>query len=143
VHTLANLVRLFSAWREQLHTELDTNPHCRRLAPLPEALVNLADTLLDGGSGGSSSGGWRAVAKAAAGTGLTKYADINLTALVTPRPAQDTVEIRLLPGSIDTATVIGRAWLVERLIDRCTDPRPIPHPRPGDRLDHLLVAALR
>jgi hypothetical protein len=131
VTTLANLVRLFSAWREPLRDALATNPRCRRLAPLPAALVELvADP---------PSAEWSEMARAAAGTGVTKYADVNLTRLVTaPRAEKDTVEIRCLPGSIDTEAIVAQAALVERLVHRCRDPRPLPEPRPGDRVELLL-----
>ena len=38
-YALANVVRLFAHWREPLRALLQTNPACRRLAPLPEPLV--------------------------------------------------------------------------------------------------------
>ncbi|MDQ1287887.1 MAG: hypothetical protein QG622_1452 [Actinomycetota bacterium] len=130
VMTFANLVRLFSAWREHVRDALATNPRCLRLAPLPQAAVGLA--------GGHLPGTWDDLCRAASATGLTKYADINLTALVDPRPEQDTVEIRCLPGSIDAAAVVRQAVLVERLLDRCREPRPLPLPGPGARLAGLL-----
>ena len=40
----ANVVRLFGHWRHQLWAALDTNPACRRLAPLPDALLDLVET---------------------------------------------------------------------------------------------------
>lgn len=129
-HAFANLVRLFSTWREPLREELATNPRCRRLAPLPEALVALAGAPLPDR--------WADVAAAAATTGLTKYADINLTRLVSPSPRLDTVEIRCLPGSIDADMIIDQALLLERLIARCHDPLPLPAARPGARLGELL-----
>ena len=42
-HAFANVVRLFAHWREPLWTALRTNPACRRLAPLPAALVELVE----------------------------------------------------------------------------------------------------
>jgi len=39
-HALANVVRLFAHWREPLRMLLQTNPACRRLAPLPGPLVD-------------------------------------------------------------------------------------------------------
>ena len=39
----ANLVRLFGHWREELWAALGTNPACRRLAPLPDALLDLVE----------------------------------------------------------------------------------------------------
>jgi hypothetical protein len=114
---LANLVLLFAHWRDPLRELLQTNPACRRLAPLPAPLVAAAsapqpdiDTLR----------------KAADEGELTKYFDVNLTQLLTDRPLRDTLEIRILPGAITAADIVARAALVELLLDRCEDPEPFP-----------------
>lgn len=135
VHTFANLVGAFAHWRDQLREAFGTNPRCRRLGPPPQAVVDLVS--------GPLPARWDDLAAAAAqlaltGPGLTKYEDVNLTALVTPFPGKDTVEIRCLPGTTATAEVVRASLLVERLLDRCQDPRPIPSPAPGDGLDRLL-----
>lgn len=119
----ANVVRLFGHWRDQLWAALDTNAACRRLAPLPEGLLDLVESDDDA---------------AARATGLTKYADVNLTQLVTSRPVRDTLEVRILPGAIDGPSIVRRAALVEALLARCLDPRPLPRPREGETLDDLL-----
>jgi hypothetical protein len=115
-HALANVVRLFAYWREPLRTVLQTNPACRRLAPLPDPLVAAV--------GGTPS--YDDLRKAAADGGLTKFFDVNLTQLLTDTPIRDTIEIRILPGAIDTDDIINRAGLVELLLDRCLDPEPFP-----------------
>lgn len=133
VHAFANLVRLFSSWRAQLHHELGTNPACRRLAPPPAAAVDLVRD--------APPATWQELVAAGPGLGLVKYADVNLTALLAPRAVKDTVEVRCLPGTLDAAALVARAALVERLLDRCEDPRPVPRPRPGARLADLLGTA--
>ncbi len=115
-HALANVVRLFAHWREPLRVLLQTNPACRRLAPLPEPLV-------DAVAGLPSSDDLR---KAAADGGLTKFFDVNLTQLLTDSPIRDTIEIRILPGALSGADVMNRAGLVELLLDRCVEPEPVP-----------------
>jgi hypothetical protein len=95
---------------------LQTNPACRRLAPLPASLVQAA--------GGDPS--YDDLRKAAADGGLTKFFDVNLTQLLTDTPIRDTIEIRILPGAIDTDDIVNRAGLVELLLDRCLDPEPFP-----------------
>jgi hypothetical protein len=127
---LANLVRLFGLWREPLRRVFGTNPSCRRLAALPQQL-------LDAASGPPSVDRLRA---AAAEGGLTKFYDINLTQVLRDDPVRDTVEIRILPGSIDAGDIIARAALLERLLGRCLDPVPFPSP-PGNLPS--AVAALR
>ena len=113
---LANVVRLFAYWREALRTVLQTNPACRRLAPLPDQLVAAVGGVPDHDD----------LRKAAADGGLTKFFDVNLTQLLTDTPLRDTIEIRILPGAIDADDILHRAGLVELLLERCLDPEPFP-----------------
>jgi hypothetical protein len=134
-HALANVVRLFAHWREPLRTLLQTNPACRRLAPLPRPLV-------DAVAGLPSRDDLR---KAAADGGLSKFFDVNLTQLLTDTPVRDTVEIRILPGALTADDILNRAGLVELLLDRCEDPEPVPAPPadPGAAVEELLHLAAR
>jgi hypothetical protein len=125
---LANLVRVFAFWREQLRDALDTNPHCRRLAALPDQLV-------DAVAGTPSLDELRAAASEGK---LTKFFDVNLTNLLRDDPTRDTVEVRILPGSLDAAEVVRRAATVERLLDRCLDPRPIQPPESDESIAAIL-----
>ncbi|MEU4222421.1 amidoligase family protein, partial [Actinoplanes sp. NPDC026623] len=118
---LANVVRLFAHWREPLRMLLGTNPACRRLAPLPAPLVAAV-------AGVPSYDDLREAAEEGE---LTKFFDVNLTQLLSADPIRDTIEIRILPGAIDTGEILDRAGLVELLLDRCLDPEPIP-PAPAD-----------
>ena len=118
---LANVVRLFAHWREPLRQLLGTNPRCRRLAPLPAALVAVVEGTPD----------LAEITAAAATGGLTKFFDVNLTQLLKERPLRDTLEVRILPGAIETADVVRPTLLVESLLDRCCDSEPIPTP-PAD-----------
>lgn len=155
-HAFANLVRLFGHWRGALHALLETNPACTRLAPVPPALLALVEeeaadwaaatsgTRTAAGHATSSvdpvpTGGavsaprWHRLQQAAAGTGLakpllTKYMDVNLTALLTDSPARDTVEVRILPGSLSASDITARARLVEALLDRCLEEAQFPLP---------------
>jgi hypothetical protein len=113
---LANVVRLFAYWREPLRQLLGTNPNCRRLARLPAELVEVV-------AGTPTSDELRDAAKRGA---LTKFFDVNLTQLLRDDPIRDTIEIRILPGTMDTGEVVGGAAIVEALLDRCLDPTPIP-----------------
>jgi hypothetical protein len=115
----ANVVRLFGHWREPLRTLLATNPRCRRLAALPDELIVAAD----------ADASWDDLRAAATRGHLTKFFDVNLTQLLRDHPKRDTLEIRILPGTLSTDEVIERAALVEKLLDRCCDPAPFPAPR--------------
>jgi hypothetical protein len=118
---LANVVRLFGHWREPLRQLLGTNPRCRRLAPLPAELVATV-------VGTPSRGQLR---EAAVRGGLTKFFDVNLTQLLRDDPLRDTLEIRILPGTLAADEVIRPANAVEALLERCLDPRPFPAPPVG------------
>jgi hypothetical protein len=137
----ANLVRLFGHWRAELWAVLGTNPACRRLAPLPDALLELVEQ-----PWADDAAAWPRLRDAARAAGLTKYADVNLTQLVAERPVRDTVEVRILPGEVDARAVVRRAALVEALLLRCLEPRPLPRPAEvaaGDPLAALRALAGR
>ena len=115
---LSNVIRLFGWWREPLRDLLRTNPACRRLAPLPDQLVEAV----------SGSPTYEQLRGIATSSGLSKFFDVNLTQLFAERPVRDTLEVRVLPGSIDTAGIVRQARLVESLLMRCQDPTPIERP---------------
>ncbi len=130
---LANLVRLFAHWREPLRNVFGTNPACRRLAALPAPLVAAADAGAD----------TAALRRAADDGQLSKFFDVNLTQVLTDAPLRDTVEVRILPGSIDADAIIHQAALVELLLDRCLEKKPFPAPPadPAAAVDSLLSVA--
>lgn len=130
---LANLVELSSAWGPALRELLGTNPRCRRLGPPAEALVDLVPAL-------RRMTGWDEAVSAARATKLTKYCDLNLVNLVRAPSVKDTVEVRVLPGSIDTDEIMSMASLVEGLLARCRDDSWLPRPTGSPAED---VVALR
>ncbi|WP_308469967.1 amidoligase family protein [Kineococcus rubinsiae] len=119
----SNVVRLFGTWRAALWELFATNPHCRRLAPLPAALVELVE---------EPGADWERLRTQAAGTGVSKFCDVNLARVLGLRPGPQTLEVRLLPGAIDADEVLAQVLLVQRLLDRCRDERPFPRPRAGE-----------
>jgi hypothetical protein len=122
VTAFGNVVRLFSWWREALWELLGTNPRCQRLSPLPPALLDLLDRPWES---------WGLLAAEARTCGLTKFADVNLVKVVALDPDRHTLEIRVLPGALDGADVVRGAAVVESLLRRCLDPRPLPRPVTG------------
>lgn len=127
---LANVVRLFAHWREPLRALLQTNPACRRLAPLPGPLVAAT----------TQRPGWDELKRAADEGGLTKFFDVNLTQLFAEHPIRDTVEVRILPGAIDPGEIVNRAALVELLLERCLMSSSLP-PVQADPVEQLLNLA--
>ena len=115
---LANVVRLFAHWREPLRQLLGTNSKCRRLAALPAELVAVTDATPT----------FDELRDAAIRGGLSKFFDVNLTQLLRDDPTRDTLEVRVLPGAIETGEVIERASIVEGLLHRCCDPARFPAP---------------
>lgn len=130
VAAFSNLVRLFGHWREALRVALGTNPACTRLQPLPSALLDLVES--QDAAGLDQTEQWNRLQTAAKATGLTKYFDVNLTALLTDRPPRDTVEVRILPGSLNAHDIVRRAAFVEALLSRCRQPDPFPRPMSAD-----------
>lgn len=107
---LAHLVRLFAEQGPELRARFATNPRCRRLGPPPDALVALVN------EPGFDQRPWPAIEAALAGVGLTKYADVNLVNLWRRTPGKDTVEIRILPGSIDPDAIVAQLAAIEALV---------------------------
>ncbi|MBF4635752.1 amidoligase family protein [Agreia pratensis] len=135
VAAFSNLVRLFGHWREALRVALGTNPACTRLQALPPSLLELVESEsanADASAGSSDAERWSALQSAARSTGLSKYFDVNLTALLTDAPARDTLEVRILPGALRASDIVWRAAFVEALLARCRDPRAFPRPTASD-----------
>ena len=146
VAAFSNLVRLFGHWREPLRVALGTNPACTRLQALPPSLLELVESAsanadesananADESAGSSDAERWSALQSAARSTGLSKYFDVNLTALLSDAPARDTLEVRILPGALRASDIVWRAAFVEALLERCRDPRLFPPPTSGDAVE--------
>jgi putative amidoligase enzyme len=130
----ANLVELFSAWRPALWRLLATNPRCKRLAAPPAELVQRCAELRD-------MDGWAQVTAAVAEVGLSKYSDLNLTHLVRAPAVKDTLEVRVLPGADTAEDIMGRAAVVEGLLERCRTGPGVPGP--SGRVDDDAAALAR
>lgn len=112
------LVWAFTDTTEAVHQSFGTNPNCRRLGALPPALVETIDDLPDDTS-------WPDVVTTLSTIeGITKYADVNLTALLAaiPKEWKDTVEFRFLPGSIDAAEIHDLVARVDALVRHLVTP---------------------
>lgn len=131
----ANVVALFGHWREPLRRLFATNPACRRLAPPPQALLDLIPWL-------RSMDTWDDALAALADVRLTKYSDVNLSRVVKSPPVKDTLEVRILPGAIDSGAIMANAVLVAGLLDRCRAGIPFPSPTGATDADTAILARL-
>lgn len=136
---IVNVVRLFSWWGPALRAAVGTNERCRRLGPLPEALVAAAAGPFSEQDLGdvATFERLRALAREA---GVTKYADVNLANVLGARPVRPTVEVRVLPGLDSGEAIVQRSSLVGALLARCCD-GPLLAP-PGGPGAEAAVAAL-
>lgn len=107
---LARLGRAFGLDRAAVHERLRTNPKCRRLAPLPPELIDAVTAT------GFETTPWDEVASWLATIDLPKHADVNLRALGGHRTAVDTVEVRVLPGSVDAERICAATDLVRTML---------------------------
>lgn len=108
---LGPLVRTMSQTRDSIRAELGTNPHCRRLGPLPDHLVERCT------EPGFDDTPWPEVQALLAHVPLTKYCDLNLVNLRDRLSGKDTVEVRILPGSIDAGTIATHVDAIERRLE--------------------------
>jgi hypothetical protein len=115
----AQLVRLFATRRDWLREHFGTNPRCRRLGPVPDEIVALVD------EPGFEARPWPEIEATLAAMKLTKFRDLNLANLVRRTAGKDTVEIRILPGSIDPDAIIDQVVELEDLVlPRTVSPGP-------------------
>lgn len=129
---LATLIGLLDRHGDALKRMVGVNPHCVRLGPWPDALAPLAR------SRAFRAADWPTAAAMLSTVGLSKYCDYNLKNILAADPAKDTVEVRVLPASLDPAPVLAAASLFEALLHWCVEREAVR--RVPDRLDRLLAA---
>ncbi|MEY3014407.1 MAG: hypothetical protein RIT45_3142 [Pseudomonadota bacterium] len=97
-----------------------TNPNCRQLGAWPAALRQCVETP------GFVELDWPQARAALAGVGLSKFCDLNLLGLASQHPSKPTVEVRVLPGAIETESIVMGAALFEAVLRRSLAPEPVP-----------------
>lgn len=134
-----NLVRLWTTWAPTLKYLVGTNPACRQLGAWPEELEATVE------SAGFDTLDWDEARDALAGVGLTKFCDFNISYLALEAPPKPTVEVRVLPGLLDTREIVLAAALFEGLLRRAAAVAPVeregpkrPRPRQVRALLNLL-----
>lgn len=106
----ASLVHGFGSDRAGLWSAVGTNDACRRLGPLPDELVEAV------GDPSFGSRSWDDIEAWLKTLALTKYSDLNLMKLAQRSSDKDTVEIRVLPGSIDAGTILDGVAQLQSLV---------------------------
>lgn len=128
---MAGLVEVWTRHGETLKRLVGVNPRCVRLGDWPAALARLT------GSEAFRAMDWTQAKAALGGVGLSKYCDLNLTNLLTGRPEKHTVEVRVLPAQLETASLMAAAGLFEGVLGWCRDREP-GEATPGTLVDLLI-----
>ena len=107
------LVWNFVEHGDMIRQRFRTNPNCSRIGQLPSRLLDLVDSDEYGNKS------WKDVASTVrAMKGVVKYLDVNLTNLVAEDPKVDTVEFRMLPGSISGQDLREMLVLVDAIVEQ-------------------------
>ena len=118
--TFQRVVTLLHRYRDALKTHVGTNPHCRRLALWDEKLLAIA---LDPNFAVLP---WEMAIERLKQAKLTKYCDFNLKNWVYGLPEKFTLEIRILPMSLNATKILAMAKLFESVIDFAKTSKPLP-----------------
>jgi hypothetical protein len=132
---VAALVEVFGRHGESLKRLAGVNPHCVRLGAWPEALATLTR------SDAFAAMDWPAAKAAMGDVGLSKYCDFNLVNLLTGRAEKHTVEVRVLPASLEVNPLMAAAALFEGVLGWCRDCDPGEHV-PASLLDLLVQSPM-
>jgi hypothetical protein len=97
--TVANLVALWQRWGERIQQQVQTNPRGVRLGPFEEAVLEVVRQPDFVGLT------WEAAQERLKGARPSKYRDVNLRNAVFPFLGKPTVEMRVLPTSLDAERV--------------------------------------
>ncbi len=126
----ARLVQVFGDFGPEIRKLVKPNPACVRLGPLSKAILkrvrksDFAD--LD----------WDTAKEAILELKPTKYCDYNVLNLLQNIPGKTTLEIRILPGSMDAEEIIRTARFFEAILNWCVDSAK--HTKPPRKLGHFL-----
>lgn len=114
-HFIKRFVETVSRFPMELRTLMQANANCVRMGGWPPELAKAVakpDFLTNS---------WDEVRATLLGTGITKYCDFNLVNMVNQTHGKDTVEVRILPGLMDTGTILSCAAFFEALLRWCSE----------------------
>lgn len=122
---LSRFISLIEIHGDALRTLVGVNPHCIRLGRWPSELLDLVQDK------SFVNMPWPKARNALAKLPLTKYCDYNLCNLVNQTPDKHTLEIRILPSSLDADFILSAAALFEGILKLCCAPdEKLPAPEP-------------
>lgn len=107
---LSRLVTFLARHGSQLRNLVGTNPHCVRLGPVADTLVDLV------GSEAFLAADWDDARAMLIAAKPTKYADFNLLNLAHELPGKTTFEARIFPGSMAVEDILRNARLMEAVL---------------------------
>lgn len=110
---IARFVDIATRFRTQLRQAMQANPNCVRIGGWPPELARAV------AKPGFADFTWDEVRATLIGLGLKKYCDFNLVNMVNQDPAKDTLEVRILPGMMDSAQILRSAAFFEALLRWC------------------------
>lgn len=121
------LTRLWRTHGELLKRLVATNPRCRRLGAWPDALFDVVE------APGFTDLPWPEARARLEALNLSKFCDLNLRNLALQSRDKHTVEVRVLPGAIQTEPILSAAALFEALLRHALTDPPAEPPRPWSR----------
>jgi hypothetical protein len=114
-HFIRRFVQTANRFGGDLRRVMRANPNCVRIGGWPAELAKTVD------KPEFASFTWDEVRATLIGLGLTKYCDFNLVNMVNQDEYKDTLEVRILPGLMDTRAILKSAAFFEALLRWCAD----------------------
>lgn len=120
-HFVARFVEVATRYPGDLRAIMKANPNCVRMGGWPPELMKAV------AKPDFTNNSWDEVRATLLGVGLSKYCDFNLVNMVNQDPAKDTLEVRILPGMMETDTILACAAFFAALLRWCTQSeKPVP-----------------
>jgi hypothetical protein len=110
-----NLITILGHYRMDLRHLVGTNPRCRRLGDWPRDIYR---TAFDEGFPQLD---WEEARKKLMAAKPVKYCDFNISNMLAANPTKDTIEIRILPGTMDAEFILRCIRLFEALLIFCVN----------------------
>lgn len=129
---LYNLGAMLLPRRLMLRRLMQTNPKCRRLGPWAKEVI---ETVREDGFVELE---WDKVKEKMPLLKVSKYCDLNIRNLLVPVPHKHTLEIRILPVSLEATPIIAAARLFETVLKRVMEAPPLSWPvqQTADNMDN-------